>query len=82
MTMNEMNGRRRSLSIPPVPVTVSSEMSRGAVKMRRSGTTTRAIESQDIILRTEGITKSFGALIVLRGIDIYFEARRGARPRG
>jgi len=35
----------------------------------------RAIESQDVILRTEGITKSFGALIVLRGIDIYL--RRG-----
>jgi len=29
-----------------------------------------SIESQDIILSTEGITKSFGALIVLRGIDI------------
>jgi len=30
---------------------------------------------RDVILRTEGITKSFGALIVLRGIDIYL--RRG-----
>ncbi len=33
----------------------------------------RASESQDIILRTEGITKSFGALIVLRGIDTYLK---------
>jgi ABC-type sugar transport system ATPase subunit len=34
-----------------------------------------SIESHDIILSTEGITKSFGALIVLRGIDIHL--RRG-----
>jgi ABC-type sugar transport system ATPase subunit len=34
-----------------------------------------SVESQDIILSTEGITKSFGALIVLRGIDIHL--RRG-----
>ena len=30
---------------------------------------------RDVILRTEGITKSFGALLVLRGVDIYL--RRG-----
>jgi hypothetical protein len=33
------------------------------------------VEASDIILRTEGISKRFGALIVLRGIDI--ELRRG-----
>jgi ABC-type sugar transport system ATPase subunit len=32
-------------------------------------------EGEDVILSTEGITKSFGALIVLRGIDIHL--RRG-----
>ena len=32
-------------------------------------------DENDIILRTEGITKSFGPLIVLRGIDIHL--RRG-----
>ncbi|HVA05899.1 MAG TPA: ATP-binding cassette domain-containing protein [Acidimicrobiales bacterium] len=36
---------------------------------------TRNTEAGDIILRTEGITKRFGALIVLRGIDIHL--RRG-----
>jgi ABC-type sugar transport system ATPase subunit len=35
----------------------------------------QAMGGQDIILRTEGITKSFGALIVLRGLDVYL--RRG-----
>ncbi len=35
----------------------------------------QAVEGQDVILRTEGITKSFGALIVLRGLDVYL--RRG-----
>jgi len=34
-----------------------------------------AVGEQDIILRTEGITKSFGALIVLRGVDMHL--RRG-----
>jgi ABC-type sugar transport system ATPase subunit len=33
------------------------------------------VDENDIILRTEGITKSFGPLIVLRGIDIHL--RRG-----
>jgi len=33
------------------------------------------VVEQDIILRAEGITKRFGALIVLRGVDIYL--RRG-----
>jgi ABC-type sugar transport system ATPase subunit len=32
-----------------------------------------AVMEQDYILRTEGITKRFGALIVLRGIDIHLE---------
>ena len=30
-------------------------------------------DENDIILRTEGITKSFGPLIVLRGIDIHLK---------
>ena len=32
-----------------------------------------AVMEQDYILRTEGITKRFGALIVLRGIDIHLK---------
>ncbi|MGO9581464.1 MAG: ATP-binding cassette domain-containing protein [Acidimicrobiales bacterium] len=39
------------------------------------GTTPRRVQDQDVILRTEGITKSFGPLSVLKGIDVHL--RRG-----
>jgi ABC-type sugar transport system ATPase subunit len=41
----------------------------------QASTTRHRVEGQDIILRTEGIEKSFGPLIVLNGIDI--QLRRG-----